>query len=263
MKIFACIELMFIAVLPITHFENAEVAIHRVLGAWHPDEFANTAHRTLMSIARTKIIEADNEIQRAERLLEDGKYTDAQSALKNAISVQSKALHGLKLIENLPARLHFYYYSKIEDLSVLKIRVLKARPKNSESNNSDVDIRVRIFIKIADFILKGNYFQDINAEIIDITNVGKRYASETRKGKEFPNDLRQDLSKGEILDLENDAPQTGVDQLVEGREYYIAITPPIASKGIPRAEGAMGRTRIVFAIQAEQKDKQMPRRQRF
>jgi hypothetical protein len=77
MKIFACIELMFIAVLPITHLENAEAAIHRVLEAWHPDEFTNTAQRTLISIARTKIIEADNEIQLAERLLEDGKYTDA------------------------------------------------------------------------------------------------------------------------------------------------------------------------------------------
>ena len=94
--------------------------------------------------------------------------------------------------------------------------------------------------------------KNVDAEILEVDTVGKRYAARTVRGKQFPSEKRRDLRQGGMIELEHDPPDTGVGQMDEGRNYWIAITPPIASKAIPRAIGALGRTRIVFALPTEQ-----------
>jgi hypothetical protein len=209
----------------------------------------------LIDLVRAKLASAGGEVARAGNLLDEGEAVEARAALRSARRLQEEARDGLRIIEDLPSRLRIYLSSP-EDLSVIKVRILNARPSIPYPSfpQAPDDPRWRSY----ESVLRGAYrllgaerYKIVGAEVLEVRTVGKRYAGRTLRGKQFPSRLREDLRRGDAMELNNDAPETGVEPLEEGRAYWIAITPPIASKGIPRAIGSFGRNRIVFAIPAE------------
>ncbi|MEW6743203.1 MAG: hypothetical protein AB1486_10640 [Planctomycetota bacterium] len=204
---------------------------------------------TLIGLIGTKIAEAAQQIRRAENLLNQGDVAEVRVALHDARRSQEEAQDGLRLIESLASRLRVYL-SVMEDLSVIKARILRAT--QSFPDPSDLpDPWERAILGFADLVLPGSVrdTQNIEAEILELAAIGKRYASRTRMGKRLPCQQRNDLHPGGTMELLGSRPDIG--RFEEGQDYWLAITPPIAFKFIPREVGAEGRTVIVFAMRAE------------
>jgi len=216
----------------------------------------------LIQLVEDKLAEAEKESVKVNSLLNNGETVKARATLQAARQRLEEARDGHRLIENLSSRLRVFL-SNSEDLSVLKVRILSTRtriPHPSQLAEETAphlkdDPRWRRIEVIAGSVYRlfhVDRIKNVDAEILEVDTVGKRYAARTVRGKQFPSEKRRDLRQGGMIELEHDPPDTGVGQMDEGRNYWIAITPPIASKAIPRAIGALGRTRIVFAMPTEQ-----------
>jgi hypothetical protein len=218
---------------------------------------------TLIELVRARLAEAAQDIGRAESLLDKGNVVDARRALQAARQSQEDARVGLRAIETLPTRLQGYL-SVTRDLSIVKVRAVDARPSfpvevpeelradlRAAGKEQDAQAFVGMVRLLGDvFAPEYRLFQDIDAEILEAHTVGKRYASQTVRGRQFPAQKRADLPAGGTIELHSSPPTTGVGTLQEGQDYWVAITPPIAAKAIPREIGALGRTWIVFAMPA-------------
>ena len=81
----------------------------------------------------------------------------------------------------------------------------------------------------------------------------RRHAFATAYGRRFPFEKRRDAEPRESMELHlwMEAENfRDFEELEAGQTYWLAVTPPIALKSLPRAAGESGRSWITFVMRA-------------
>lgn len=206
----------------------------------------------LIELIARELATAEERATLAERALAEDKAEEARAALEGIRRSQEQAQQGLRWIRKLSGKeLMEGRLSVIEDLSLIKARIARALPEFELP--VDPDPAHGVFGRVSERLRDGLFAQYIEAEVLEPNTVGSRFASGTEMGRRAPSEKRHDLEPGRTIELHlwerrNDFP--GLEGLEEGRQYWLAITPPLALKAIPRMAGTMGRTWIAFAMPA-------------
>jgi hypothetical protein len=205
----------------------------------------------LVKLTRGKLVESDQHLARAEDLLGDGRSEAAHAAIQLARRNLQDAEDGFRWIGRLGTRLHEFRLA-IGDVSLVKARIIAERPMYPSPETRDAGLRAAN--RLTRFVVRVGLdrdvdkYQRLHAELVEIGLVGKRYPSGSQMRERFPAQIREDLVVGASLELKSDGQ---VRMLDAERDYWIAITAPVALKAIPRAIGAMGSNWLVFALPAE------------
>ncbi len=205
---------------------------------------------------------AAKHLERAvETLLADSSaLDDARPALEAAKRSEGEVRLAIRWFERL---MREDRRSSIDELSLVRAKVVSAHPSFDLEGKSPLDeiedpverALIRGMHRLTDLALRADevYAQEIEALIVEAPAVGNRYAFATSRWREFPTEKRRDLDAGQTVELhlwEQWRFFPGVRGLEEGAEYWLAVTPPLALKGIPRRVGESGRTWVVFALRA-------------
>ncbi|MEW6745210.1 MAG: hypothetical protein AB1486_20855 [Planctomycetota bacterium] len=219
----------------------------------------------------TKVIElieqefarAEEHTSRAEMLLTDGKTDEARAAIHASLRSQEELQQGVQWIQRLTGEeLMKLHLSVIEDLSLVKVRVVHARPEfDLDPDLSEIpdpaDREAARSIERLNELAARELFgvdpfaQYIEAQIVETHTRGSRYAFGTDMGRQFHFEKRHDVDAGRTIELhlwEDKNTFPGIRGLEEGQEYWLALTPPLALKFFPRRSGQSGRTWITFVM---------------
>lgn len=205
---------------------------------------------TLIGLVRGRLAEAEEEMARTQSLLAEGKSVEARDALHATRERVKDAQEALRLIVNLGLRLRTHEACP-EDLSIIRARITDARPKFPVEPDKALGLALLSALRLTRQFFRMDEFQAIDAEILEVHTVGKRYPTGTDSGRKFPSKKREDLFVGALLELNNWPFEEDTGQLEKGLEYWLAVTPPIVLKSIPGLFEVEGGSRIAFAMRVE------------
>ena len=216
----------------------------------------------ILELIEQGIARSEENLIRSRSLLAHGNSGEAHTALEMALQSQVEVHQGLYWIYRLTGEELMKKHNSInEDLSLIKVRVVNAVPaldlsvlfNTAFERKTSKLIQGRVKDAVEDMIgdVGVEHFQRIRAEILETHTVGSRYAFGTKMGRRYPLEKRSDVEPGQIIDVslwEYKDTFPGIIVLERGKEYWLAITPPLALKSIPRMQGESGRFWITFVM---------------
>jgi hypothetical protein len=205
--------------------------------------------------------------RRAEASLMVGNLDEAGAAIRSALRSAHEARQGVRWLQELTGEeLMGRHLSVIEDLSLLKVRVLSPRreldPVQALADSRDTADQARgkealgrlMRITVGALGFPEMFAQSIEAQVLEAHTVGSRYAFGTRNGRRSAFEKRPGLERGRTVEVHlwmEKKVFPGVEGLQSGEECWVAVTPPVALKALPRAAGdESGRTWVTFVMRA-------------
>jgi hypothetical protein len=211
------------------------------------------------------IASAAASLDSVEPLIEAGSREPATAALARARRIDDALEQGLLWMRKLRGEPSMReHLCVVEDLSLVRVRVTRVRPEFEVGPDAagGEDRRARLLIPLLQWaggIVMRHVFdmdvldQVVECRILEAPTAGSRYAVGTEMGKRHPLEERGDVQLGKTVEvhlwIDRNSDPT-LEGLEEGEEYWLALTPPLALKPIPRKSGNDGRTWVAFAMKA-------------
>ena len=196
----------------------------------------------LVELMDRKLAGIEEDIRRAEDLLRAGERIGADTALGAARRGMEEARPGLRFIGDVAPR-----WDEVSSyFSVIRIRIVE-ECRGLERATRRGAPGARAYARFLDRLFYGSLPQVIEAEITEVHAVGKRFFDRTLMGRLHPDQRRGDLHVGDAIRLEGIPRATGIRRFEEGREYWVAIVPPLSRHLFPMLVGSVGPTAIVYA----------------
>jgi hypothetical protein len=199
----------------------------------------------LTELTKYKLAKVHKDIHRAEGLLTEGKQMEGRAALEEARRSGEEAKSICHFSETLASR----WGELAGVLSVVKIRVLRERRRMEELGRRSPPA-VRAWERFVDRVFHQSLAQALNAEVLEVYVVGRKFAPKTLMGRLHPAQKRSDLQLGGRAKLYQIPRVSGVKSFEVGREYWVALAPAQAIDAIPRLIGGGNQSEIIFSVRS-------------
>lgn len=192
---------------------------------------------TLLKLFATGISQLTERINRFESTLDSRAIEQNINLMRSLDEYVNEFVEAFEALRNIQRASEVYYCSAI-DLSLIKTNIVEAKPRISDSD---------VIVKLG-----GDSFLvdvEIDARVLEIHSIGRRYGSRTTMATKFPFKLRDDIKIDQSIDLRYARVGRRGAAPRAAERYWVALTPPTANKRFFRESGWQGNnTRILIAI---------------